>query len=435
MQSLRHVSLVLAIAMQTGPASLPGLRLRCAEALGDHPVWLNRLCQRAWQRYGADIVRAPLRELARHLATFPQLRDALLAADPPRIVHYPLRPPLLLPPPWLPQALPPITGSGELAHWLGISAAELDWFAQSRGEADIGPLHHYTYRWLPKRDGGWRLLESPKSRLRALQRRILHGILDRVPPHDAAHGFCRGRSTLSYVAPHVGTALVIRMDLRDFFASITRRRIHALWHTLGYPESVARLLAGICCHITAEAIVRQAPDAATPRSPLRQPHLAQGAPTSPSLANLCAFRLDLRLAALAASLGARYTRYADDLAFSGGAELRRAQQRLRWQVIDIAAEEGFRVHTGKTRLMPAGVRQQLTGIVLNQHPNPPRAEYDRLKAILHNCLRHGPASQNRGQHADFQAYLQGRLGYFAQINPRRGQRLQALLNRIEWGGK
>lgn len=244
MQSLRHVSLVLAIAMQTGPASLPGLRLRCAEALGDYPVWLNRLCQRAWRRYGADIVRAPLRELARHLAIYPQLRDALLAADPPRIVHYPLRPPLLLPPPWLPQALPPITGSGELAHWLGISAAELDWFAQSRGEADIGPLHHYTYRWLPKRDGGWRLLESPKSRLRALQRRILHGILDRVPPHDAAHGFCRGRSTLSYVAPHVGTALVIRMDLRDFFGSINGRRIHALWHTLGYPESVARLLAG-----------------------------------------------------------------------------------------------------------------------------------------------------------------------------------------------
>src|SRR5207248_9475177 len=139
----------------------------------------------------------------------------------------------------------------------------------------------------------------------------------------------------------------------------------------------------------------------------RAAHLPQGAPTSPALANLCAYRLDCRLDALARSLGAAYTRYADDLAFSGGEELERGARRFQVLVCRVALEEGFEVHTRKSRFMRRAVRQQLAGVVVNDRPNVKRADFDALKAILCNCARHGPASQNRDGRGAFRAYLPG----------------------------
>jgi hypothetical protein len=106
--------------------------------------------------------------------------------------------------------------------------------------------------------------------------------------------------------------------------------------------------------------------------------------------------------------------------------------RFQLHVAAIALEEGFVVQHRKTRVMRQGVRQQAAGVVLNDHPNVPRAEYDRLKAILHNCLRHGPSNQNRAGVADFRAHLAGRVAYVARLNPRRGERLKRLLDQIAW---
>jgi hypothetical protein len=167
---------------------------------------------------------------------------------------------------------------------------------------------------------------------------------------------------------------------------------------------------------------------------LHGPHLPQGAPTSPALANLCAYRLDCRLAALARKAGAQYTRYADDLAFSGGPEWERSARRFQVAVCRVALEEGFEVNTRKTRFMRRAVRQQLAGVVVNERPNLARAAYDRLKAILHNCLRHGPASQNRDGHPNFRAHLAGRVAHAAWLNPERGRRLKELFARIAWEG-
>src|SRR5262249_14700514 len=152
----------------------------------------------------------------------------------------------------------------------------------------------------------------------------------------------------------------------------------------------------------------------------------------PALANLCAYRLDCRLNALARSLGAGYTRYADDLAFSGGPDLERSARRFQVQVCRIALEEGFEVHTRKSRFMRQGVCQRLAGVVVNDHPNVRRQEYDRLKAILTNCSRRGPATQNRDGHADFRGHLAGRIAYVAMLSPARAERLRALFAQIRW---
>jgi retron-type reverse transcriptase len=133
--------------------------------------------------------------------------------------------------------------------------------------------------------------------------------------------------------------------------------------------------------------------------------LPQGAPTSPALANLCAFNLDLRLQAAAESLGARYSRYADDLVFSGGRQFERAARRFISLVGAIALEEGFSINFRKTRVMSKASSQRVNGIVVNEKLNVKRRERDQLKAILHNCVRHGPTSQNRAGLADFRAHL------------------------------
>ena len=161
-------------------------------------------------------------------------------------------------------------------------------------------------------------------------------------------------------------------------------------------------------------------------------HLPQGAPTSPALANLCAFHLDLRLTSAARASGASYSRYADDLAFSGGPDFARRARDFATLAAAIALDEGFGVNFRKTRVMRRGTRQRLCGVVVNAHPNVPRDEYDRLKAILTNCRRHGADSQNREQHADFRAHLRGRVAWVEAVAPARGATLLELFGGIDW---
>jgi RNA-directed DNA polymerase len=154
-------------------------------------------------------------------------------------------------------------------------------------------------------------------------------------------------------------------------------------------------------------------------------------PASPALANICAWRADRRLSGLAASAGAVYTRYAGDLAFSGRGLERRAG-RFPIQAPTILAEQGFAVHHRKTRILRHGVRQHLAGIVVNRRLNVIRADFDRLKAILTNSVRHGPESQNRQAHPNSRAHLEGRVSFAAMINPGTGKRLRAIFDRIDW---
>jgi RNA-directed DNA polymerase len=142
--------------------------------------------------------------------------------------------------------------------------------------------------------------------------------------------------------------------------------------------------------------------------------------------------MDCRLAGLAKSVGAVYTRYADDLAFSGDADFERWVDRFSTHVAAILIEEGFTVHYRKTRVMRQGVRQHLAGVVTNQHMNVMRCDFDRLKATLTNCVRLGPESQNRNAHSDFRSHLHGRVGFVEMINPDKGERLRTIFQQIQW---
>ena len=165
---------------------------------------------------------------------------------------------------------------------------------------------------------------------------------------------------------------------------------------------------------------------------LAAPHLPQGAPTSPAMANLAAHRLDVRLTALARSWGGRYTRYADDLAFSGDRGWGSGTSRLVDAIEEVVRDEGFRLNARKTGVMPRAGRQVLGGLVVNECPRVARREVDVLKAILHNCDRYGPSSQNHDDLPAWEKHLRGRIAWVAQHDPVRGARLQAVHDAIDW---
>jgi retron-type reverse transcriptase len=317
--------------------------------------------------------------------------------------------------------LPRLASEAELAEWLGIPLPRLRWYTHDRA-ADT--TWHYVRYTIPKRSGGERVILAPKRELKRLQRKVLDDLLARVPVAPAAHGFVRGRSILTNARPHAERAAVLRLDLKDFFPSITAPRVRGLFIALGYPFSVAAALALLCTEYEREPFER---DGTRHYVSVGPRHLVQGAPTSPALANLAAWRLDRRLAGLAGRHGVTYTRYADDLTFSSDDP--EAIRAVRVVAKRIIAEEHFALNTAKTHLAERSARQVVTGLVVNDGAAAPRELRRRLRAILHNAHRTGLAAQNRDGRAAWAAYLRGQIAFVESANPQHAERLRAELRR------
>jgi RNA-directed DNA polymerase len=335
----------------------------------------------------------------------------------------------------------PLPDLAALARLLDLDTGELGWFADTRSlERGSGEtLRHYHWRALPKR-GGVRLVAAPKPRLKEIQRRVLRHLLQPIPMHGAAHGGVPGRSVRTAVTPHAGSVVVIRADIESFFAMIAAGRVFGVLRSAGLRGPVAYDVTGLCTTVIPRRVWRGVAPPADPArlaahwrlgAALAVPHLPPGAPTSCALANLIAFSLDRRLAGLAAGFGARYTRYVDDLTFSGGKRLRSARSAFVGLVDDIVAGEGFRLAEHKTVVLGDAGRQQVLGAVVNDHPTIGRRERDNLRALLHNCAVHGWRSQAR-DHAEFRAYLLGRVSNVAALDPPLGAQLRAMYARISW---
>lgn len=316
--------------------------------------------------------------------------------------------------------LPTLADVDALATWLGLDSADDLRRLMRPGSHTGAPYIDFE---IPKARGGRRTISAPRAPLRAIQRKILAEILSKVPTHDAAHGFVPGRSTVTNAAPHVGARLLLKTDIREFFPTIHYWRVRGLFFSLGYGERVAGALAGLC---TRRAVIN--PDAGSGSGSGRRVVwpglLPQGAPTSPAISNLVCRRLDARLIGLAAKLGARYTRYADDLSFSfhdrGFVEALEVG-RVFWWIDQILQQEGFAEHPGKRQLLRPHRRQLVTGLVVNKHISVPRDARRRFRAILHNCKHHGLASEAKGRD-DFADYLRGFAAYVHMVQPQLGAR-------------
>jgi len=433
---------VLASSLLAGEANVADAHDRLVHTQGRNWRWLRPLAARYVKAFAVR-TRPHRREVMAFLRSDRGLKAARERyPDEIEIKHWVTEPQIMQPAAaaagW---NLPTIESAGALSEWLAVSPSELLWFADLKGlTADLNSprLQHYHHRVLRKPSGDFRLIEIPKPRIKDIQRQILFHVLSKIPPHPAAHGFLRERSIRTFVAPHVGHRVVLRMDLQDFFPTFGAARIATFFRIAGYPESVADLLAGLCTTTTPRSLwsnlAKQGDYTAAyaARDLYSRPHLPQGAPTSPALANICTYHTDCRLTGLAKSAGAHYTRYADDLAFSGDKDFEKCVDHFSIHVAAILLEEGFSVNHRKTRIMRRGVRQHLAGAVVNDKINIPRPDFDLLKATLTNCIRKGPQTQNRDAHPDFRAHLTGRVAFVESLNPAKGRRLRSLLHQISW---
>jgi RNA-directed DNA polymerase len=308
----------------------------------------------------------------------------------------------------LPEGLPRLSSRDDLAKFLGIQAEQLSSFMR----AGVEPGSGYVEFERPKRNGGTRRIAAPRAPLRRVQRQILDKILAPLDAHSSAHGFIKGRSILSNAGPHVGTQMVVKIDLENFFPTVHYRRVKGLFTRLGYVDSVAAALAGLTTYRPKLDDGRVAWPGVLP----------QGAPTSPAIANLICRRLDARLTALAKKYGATYSRYADDLCFSFQTAPDQPGRFL-WWVNAVCQQEGFFENVPKRRLMRSGGRQRVTGLVVNQKVAIPRADRRRFKAILANCKKHGVESQARGRER-FREWLSGYAAYVRMVHPVLGAKWQ-----------
>lgn len=317
--------------------------------------------------------------------------------------------------------LPPLRDERAVAAWLGLSLGRLRWFTFDR-PADT--TWHYSRYLVPKRSGGRRVILAPKRELKALQRRALLDVVGKIPASSAAHGFVPGRSIATNAQPHVGKRVVVRLDLKDFFPSITFPRVRGVFIAHGYSYAVASTLALLCTEYDREPFDRDGKRYYVSVGPR---HLVQGAPTSPALANLVAWRLDRRLSGLAAKYQFSYTRYADDLTFSG--DRAEAVGGLITSVKRIVANERFTIHDAKTRVARRSRRQFVTGLVVNDQVATPRTLRRRLRAMLHNAQRAAQGDSSAVPKDQLRS-ARGLIAFVNAVNPDHAAPLWAALRRV-----
>jgi len=319
--------------------------------------------------------------------------------------------------------LPLISKHTQLASAVNLTVPQLKGLCYQQEVASNIP---YTYFTINKRNGTPRQIWSPIPRLKFVQRWILENILNNLMTHGAAHGFVRGKSIVTNATVHCNSALLIKLDVKDFFPSVHWRRVKGVFRHAGYPEQIATLLALLCTE-SPRQMVQQ--NGKTYYVALSDRALPQGAPTSPALTNIVCLNLDRRLTGLAEKIGLRYSRYADDLTFSlpaNSTSIKNAAQpsdhnhligQLLGSVHKILQEEGFILNNDKTRVIRMGNQHNVTGMVVNGEgvPRVPRKIKRMLRASLHNLalgqpLREGETLETLSGYAAWIASAERELG-------------------------
>jgi len=315
--------------------------------------------------------------------------------------------------------LPSLETAADVAEGLGVTDEQLQWLTYFRR---VSTVDHYIRYAIPKRSGGHRIISSPKSHLREAQSWVKSAILDRLTPSSQATGFRHGTSIVDNANRHLDSGIVVRIDLKDFFPSITFTRIRGYFESVGYNPGIATILGLLTTDAQRRSIRFEDQTLYVARS---EPTLPQGACTSPALSNLIARGLDERLNAWAATQadgGWRYSRYADDMVFSHSSQTADVGVLLGF-ARRVISEEGFVVNESKTAVMRKPSRQFVTGLVVDSEARVPRRHMRRLRAFLHRCETRGLETVSQEIGKDARAVAAGHLSYLKMVNQRQAAHL------------
>lgn len=241
----------------------------------------------------------------------------------------------------------------------------------------------YWWHSVPKRHGGTRVLHSPNPELKQIQRRLLRRLFARLKVHPAAKGFRRGESTVTHARLHVNRAVVIRIDIRNFFPATKWQRLYDYLRKIGWDRTATWLILRLTTH---------------------RRRLPQGAPTSPILSNLVNYHMDVRLTALAKKSNAIYSRYADDIIFSFEQDDRRFIRGVIRRIRTILYHNGYRMNAPKQKWMRRHQPQTITGLVVNTQVQLPRRTRKWLRAVEHHLKTGRPATLTPAQLAGWKAW-------------------------------
>lgn len=264
---------------------------------------------------------------------------------------------------------------------------------------------------IPKKSGGVRQIEAPCKRLKEIQRWIKDEIVDKFVVSEYATGFRKNMSIVDNARKHVGKELVINMDIKDFFPSVTYADVLLMFMYIGYRKDVAHLLTKLCTNT--------------------ENVLPQGSPASPSISNHILLKLDKRLGRLAESVGADYSRYADDITFSG----KRGISTIIPLVEQIVEEEGFLVNENKTRLQYSNQRQEVTGLIVNNKIAVSTTIEDEIRNAIYFIKKYGVDDHMKHIGCNKSFYMEHLYGiaYFINMVDRdKGKKYLAQLDEIIW---
>lgn len=297
---------------------------------------------------------------------------------------------------------------------------------------------YYKYFAIKKRRGGLRRIMSPYHNLRMIQEWIKKYILDKIEMPKCVTAFAKGRNTFLNAKIHEGKKFVLKVDIKNFFESIDVRRVYYIFLKIGYDKSVASCLASLTTALIDDNKydnLKEQPEVQKLFDELRgqkYPFLIQGAPTSPSLANIVCDRMDKRFMGLANINGFNYSRYADDMTFSAD---NREQLPKFGMIRRIVESEGFRLNESKTELLHEGDRQIVTGLLVDGRVRVPGSYKKDIMRHIHFCKKYG-GREHFHRIAPGKAYgkewLEGRIRYVHSVEPNVAKKMWEEFEKIDW---
>lgn len=318
-----------------------------------------------------------------------------------------------------PLPIPPeLADEQTLLAYLKMSQAELKkiWWYRSR---------MYSEFHIAKGRGKIRAITAPDRRLKIIQRKLAPLLEQLYRVRNPVHGFVADRSVKTNAQAHGRRRFVVNLDLKNFFPTITEKRVVGLLRALGIDDRVSEVVARLCCNNN---------------------ELPQGAPTSPLISNMICYRLDTDLLAVAKSSRAIYTRYADDITFSsyqppaplfGGVVPtvgRFSPNLLSIDLRNTIAANGFLIHPEKAHYADRNSRRIVTGVKINAGLNVDRRYIRRIRAILHSIEKSGLAAA-QAKHAtgagkgSLAAHLRGKITYVSHLKGQNDPVVRSLAER------
>jgi RNA-directed DNA polymerase len=320
--------------------------------------------------------------------------------------------------------LPVLHQADELAKAMDISVGELRFLSYHRV---VSKTTHYKRFYIPKKTGGKRLISTPMPRLKDAQYWILENVLNKIALKESAHGFVKNKSIVTNATPHVKAEVMINIDLKDFFPSISYVRVKGIFQSFGYSEQLATVLGLICTEPQCDSVEL---DGQLYYVASGDRFLPQGAPTSPALTNILCRKLDSRLQGISSKLGFTYTRYADDLTFSASGEAATRLKTLVGFVKKIIKSENLNIHPDKFRVLRKGARKEVTGVVVNDKPSIHAKELDRFRSLLFQIEKDGIVGKHWKNSKNLLASIHGYASFICMVNPEKGKPLAERVKKI-----